>query len=46
MNSVAMEGMKSLAAQAVEVNWHSGLPIYACEAFMKSLGSISDRKLG
>jgi GNAT acetyltransferase-like protein len=30
--------MNSLRAKPVEIKWHSGLPIYASEAFLKSVG--------
>jgi lipid II:glycine glycyltransferase (peptidoglycan interpeptide bridge formation enzyme) len=30
--------MKSLRAAPVEINWHSGLPIYASQAFLKAVG--------
>jgi len=30
--------MSNLRAIPVEINWHSGLPVYASEAFLKSVG--------
>lgn len=30
--------MKSLTAAPVEINWHSGLPIFACGQFLKTVG--------
>lgn len=29
---------KKMNATPVEINWHSGLPIFACESFLKAVG--------
>src|SRR6185503_19230228 len=37
-NSIPSRSEIAMRAKQVDMNWHSGLPIYASEAFLKTVG--------